>query len=100
MSRDGLWVVVRTYRTLYFYPADALARSLAVEPGVVDLTPLAEIQGEAVAVANDGTIWLTSEAELGGDLPVLVRLQCPRRESNSHAGVPRAVKLRSKRLHR
>jgi hypothetical protein len=78
VSRDGRWVLLRTYRTLYFYPADALARGAAVEPAAVDLTPLGEIQGEAVATGRGGTIWLTSEAELEGDLPALVRLQCPR----------------------
>jgi hypothetical protein len=43
---------------------------------VFDLTPLSEVQGEAVALADDGTVWLTSEAEDKRLLPTWSRLTC------------------------
>ena len=60
-SPDGRWVAIRTYRELHLYPADALTRSGKLSPVTSDLTRLGEKQGEAVALANDGTVWLSSE---------------------------------------
>ncbi len=79
-SPNGEWVGVRSYRALYLYRAAELTGSGAAEPLVVDLAPLAERQGEAVAIDDDGTVWLTSEAETEG-LPGMSRLRCtlPRR---------------------
>jgi hypothetical protein len=62
-SPDGKWVGIRTYRTLYLFPGQALiSRSSAIEPLTMDLTPLNETKGEGLAVANDGSVWLSSEA--------------------------------------
>ena len=73
---DGQWVAMRTYRTLYLYPAAQLTGSGAVTPLRFDLSPLGEAQGEAVAVDDGGTVWLTSEAEKKKELPRLSRLEC------------------------
>jgi hypothetical protein len=72
-----VWIAIRTYRTLYFYRAAALmAGNVAVEPKVIDLTPLGHKNGEAIVVANDGAVWLTSEAKGKKGLPGWIRLQC------------------------
>lgn len=75
-SPDGRWVGIRTYRNLYLYRAADLVGSGAAEPTVIDLSPLGEPQGEALAIAGDGTVWLSSEAENSRDQPRLARLQC------------------------
>lgn len=73
---DGRWVGIRTARTLYLYPATSLTSGGAAEPVRVDLTPLGEIQGESLVLSNDGSVWLTSEAEDEGAMPSWSRLQC------------------------
>lgn len=81
---DGRWVGVRTNRRLYLYPARALLSAGpagagetgtdAVEPITIDLSPLAEPQGEALAMADDGAVWVSSEADDEG--PRWSRLRC------------------------
>ncbi len=73
-SPDGGWVGVRTYRTMYLYRADALVGNSDATPITVDLVPLAEVQGESLAIANDGTVWMTSEAEDLRMLPTWSRM--------------------------
>lgn len=73
---DGRWVGIRTYRALYIYAARRLVSGSGVEPAVIDLTPLAEGQGEGLAMADDGTVWLSSEAESKRSSPALNRLEC------------------------
>lgn len=77
-SPDGRWVAIRSYRRLYLYPAAALLDrgSTPPEPIVVDLAPLGHSQGEAVAMAADGAVWLSTEANKGDDGPAWARLQC------------------------
>lgn len=75
-SPNGRWVGIRTYRTLYLYPAADLVAGNAVKPHIVDLRPLREIQGEALAIADDGRVWFTSEAENMKDLPGWSQMQC------------------------
>ena len=75
-SRDGRWVGIRTYRTLYLYPADALVGGGVAEPTMVDLAPLGQEQGESVAISEDGTVWMTSESENKDGRPRWSRLQC------------------------
>lgn len=60
-SPDGQWVAVRTYAALSLYrAADLLAGRAAAS--IIDLAPLGEPQGEAVAVTNDLRVALTTEA--------------------------------------
>src|SRR5690606_16996510 len=73
---DGRWVGIRTYRHLYLYPADALTAGASVEPAKVDLSPLGQDQGESIAIADDGTVWMTSEAENRDSEPTWARLRC------------------------
>lgn len=73
---DGRWVAIRTYGALHIYEAADLLSGGGGEPITVDLTPLGEPQGEGVAIGDDGTVWLSSEAEGGGAAPRLARLSC------------------------
>ena len=76
-SEDGRWVALRTYRTLFVYDAQQLvAPQPAREVFRFDLTPLGEPQGESVMLTNDGTVWLTTEAENRRAAPSAVRLTC------------------------
>ena len=76
MSPDGKWVAVRTYRQLHFYRANALTTGSVTVPMTLDLAPLAEVQGEAVTMSNDGSIWLSSEAEDKRMMPTWSRIKC------------------------
>jgi hypothetical protein len=72
---DGKWVAVRSYAALALYrTADLLGTG---RPTVqFDLDPLAEPQGEAVSLSNDGNVVLTSEGP-GKHLPgTISRLHC------------------------
>jgi hypothetical protein len=74
-SPNGRWVAVRTYAGLAFYrTADLLGSGGPVSQ--LDLEPLAEAQGEAVSLADDGTVVLTSEGP-GHHLPgTIAHLRC------------------------
>jgi hypothetical protein len=75
-SPDGHWVAFRTYRTLYLYRTQDLLAQGA--PYITySLAPLRETQGEALTLADDGQMWLSSEAENPKDRPTLLRLACP-----------------------
>lgn len=60
-SPDGRWVAIRSYRTLYLYPTSDLLANGATKPATFDLNDLGETNGEGLELANDGTVWLTSE---------------------------------------
>ena len=76
-SADGSVVLVRSYDLLHFFrpdPADGTLLPMGVE--AVNLRPLQEPQGEAVAIGSGGEVVLTSE---GGPLrraPVMNFLTC------------------------
>lgn len=72
---DGRHVAIRTYGALYIYSAAALVGQGEVAPLIFDLRPLQEVQGEGVAIMDDGTVWLSSEAEASGQ-PRLARISC------------------------
>lgn len=74
-SPDGDVIAFRTYSTLYFYDsAELLGAGTADSRAVFDLGALQEPQGEGLALAIDGGVWLSSEA--GSDRPTLSRLSC------------------------
>jgi hypothetical protein len=72
---DGRWIGVRTYRTLYLYPAAEFIGGAAVPAHQFDLSPLGKPQGEGLVVLDDGTVWLSSE-QGGGRGPTWARLRC------------------------
>ncbi len=75
-SPDGKWVAVRTYRTLYIYKAAELTAPGNPVPLKADLSATGEKQGEGLAILNDGTVWLSSEAGGKKGSPALTRLSC------------------------
>lgn len=75
-SPDRRWVAIRSYRTLYIYPTDALVGGADVQPVTFDLASLGEAQGESVVLGDDGTVWLSSEAENRNERPSWSRLRC------------------------
>jgi hypothetical protein len=73
---DGSRIAVRTYThvQLYTLEADGLH---PLWPGAgFDLAPLAEPQGEGVALSPDGTVYLVSETGPSREPPPFSRLQC------------------------
>lgn len=74
LSPDGRWVVVRTHQRVMFYEAPALIGGRLREVGRVDVRPLNEPQGEAVALASDGTLYLAGEGGVRGG--TFARLAC------------------------
>ncbi|MBR9989536.1 MAG: hypothetical protein KFH98_07260, partial [Gemmatimonadetes bacterium] len=71
---DGSRVAIRTYGSIHFHASEDLVGGGVTEPVNVDVRGLREEQGEGIAVAQDGTVWLSSEAEDGN--PMLARLEC------------------------
>ena len=76
-SPDGKWVAIRTYRSLHLYPAAILVSGASAVPkGLkIDLSPVKEPKGEGLVLANDGTIWLSTEAG-GKQPPGIARMKC------------------------
>lgn len=71
----GRYLALRTYETLRFYTVDA--DTLVEAPdGVVNLRPLQEAQGEAVAIGLDGQVVLTSEGGPGGGPAAMSKVRC------------------------
>lgn len=74
-SPAGEWIAIRSYAHLMLYrPADLLAGRRATS--MIDLAPLGEAQGEAVAIRDDGTVVLTSEASGDGPSGTIAVLSC------------------------
>jgi hypothetical protein len=73
---DGRWVAIRTYGAVHIYAAADLLSGTGGASITVDLGPLGEPQGEGIAIADDGTVWLSSEADGGSAAPRLARLSC------------------------
>lgn len=75
-SPDGRWVAVRTLKTLSLYRTDGGTVRGFANPMVMDLSGLNEAQGEGVALADGGTVFLTSEAGGKKKPATLARLAC------------------------
>ncbi len=73
---DGRWVAVRTYTALQLYRVGGDGRlTPALDSAGVDLSPLAEPQGEGLGYGGHGRFYLTSERGLDTVAP-LSRLRC------------------------
>ena len=79
ITPDNAWVVIRSYSELRFYPAASLLRGDPDGAISMDVSAIKHRQSEAVAIAADGTVWLTSEAESKSAAPSIVQLRCNRR---------------------
>lgn len=63
-SPDGAWVGVRTKEEMIFFRAEQLASGGTEHGTPINLRGLREPQGEGIAIAGDGTVYLAGE---GGD---------------------------------
>jgi hypothetical protein len=61
VSADGNWVVLRSRESLTFHRAADFFAGNWVEAARIDLKAAGEAQGEGVAMAADGTVYLTGE---------------------------------------
>ena len=75
-SPNGKWIAIRSYGTLYLYATDELLTGGGKPRVTYSLRSLGELQGESVSLDDDGTIWVTSEAERKKDLPTIGQLKC------------------------
>lgn len=74
-SDDGTVVVIRRYASLQFYTPDARGVLHSSGPAL-NLQPLQEPQGEAVAIGSGGEVVLTSEGGPFRSPPVMNVLRC------------------------
>lgn len=75
-SPDGRWVALRGLHSLSFYRASDLLAGRRGEPVRVDLRGANEAQGEGIALAEDGTVYLVSEGGKKSDAAMLARAEC------------------------
>jgi hypothetical protein len=75
-SPDGNFVAIRTYTTLTVYRTPDLLEKTGVPLVTYALATLGQKQGESIVLENDGSVWLSSEAEQLSALPTLARLRC------------------------
>ncbi|TVP56346.1 MAG: hypothetical protein EA351_08140 [Gemmatimonadales bacterium] len=76
-SEDGRWVAIRTYETLEFFTPSEEGTLAPTPQGRLNLRPLREPQGEAIAILDGGHVVLTSEAGPGLELGMMQFLHCP-----------------------
>lgn len=76
VSRDGRWAAVRTVRAVSLQPLGDLVAGRKETLRHVDLTSLAEPQGEGVAFEGEGGVVLSSEAGAAMGPSMLSRLRC------------------------
>lgn len=82
-SPDGKWVAMRTNKALLLYRTADLVAGHFDTFWHVDLSPLDEPQGEGVAIANDGNVYLASEGGGHGLPGMLAHLKCTLPEGGS-----------------
>ncbi len=76
LSADRKWVALSTLDGVSFYAAEPLLRGAPGRPVTASLTGLGEPQGEAVAFAPDGTVYLAGESGDGVHGGTLARASC------------------------
>ena len=76
VSPDGTWLVLRTRNGFAFHRATDMFAGQWIEAGRVDLKSLGEAQGEGIAVAADGTVFLTGEGGGKGQLGTFATYSC------------------------
>jgi hypothetical protein len=75
-SPDGKWVAMRTNKELMLYRAADIAAGHFDMFWQYDLSPLDEIQGEGVAISNEGDVYLASEGGGKGLPGTFAHLKC------------------------
>jgi hypothetical protein len=75
-STDDRWVAIRTHDELVFYPSQDLTAGLAERGAPIDLSGIGEPQGEGVAMASDGILYLAGEGGEEGRPGTFASLRC------------------------
>jgi hypothetical protein len=75
-SPDGRWIVLRTREAVTFYRTSDLTAGRRGEPLTFDVRELGERQGEGVALAAGGTVYLVSEGGGKKRPGTLARIDC------------------------
>jgi hypothetical protein len=78
VSPDGTWVVLRSRQSLAFHRAGELLTGKWSEIGRLDLKAVGEAQGEGVAMAADGTVYLVGEGGGKSQPGTFARFACSR----------------------
>jgi hypothetical protein len=81
VSADGQWVVVRTHHSVRFFRTSDLAAGRVGEVQRFEIRRLGEPQGEGVALATDGTVYLSGEG--AGRVGTLGLISCSLPGQNS-----------------
>ena len=75
-SPDGKWVVLRSPQSLSFYRTERLTQGNAARPIVFDIRAAGETQGEGIALANNGTVYLLGEGGGKNKPGTFAKLSC------------------------
>ena len=75
-SPSGEWVAIRSYKGLALWRTADLMREGGAPARLIDLEPLGEVQGEAVALLDNGGVVLTSEGGFPGAMGSVVLAVC------------------------
>jgi hypothetical protein len=75
-TADGRWVALRTNEEIVVYPAQDLASGLTGNPRIISVKDLGEPQGEGIAVAMNGTVYLIGEGGGKGAAGTFAALRC------------------------
>jgi hypothetical protein len=78
VSADGQWVALRTRDTLTFHRAVTFLAGRWTVDRSVDLKPLGEPQGEAVALGDAGTVYVAGEGGAKNAAGTFARFTCGR----------------------
>ena len=76
ISPNGKWVAIRSYATLFVYRFEDLLQPAGAPTITYSLESVKQTQGEAITLEDDGTLWLTSEAERSRDKPTIASVKC------------------------
>jgi len=76
VAPNGAWVALRTNKDVRFYRAADLLSGNWREASRINLGPLREPQGEAIAFADDRTLYLVGEGGGGSQPGTFARLMC------------------------
>jgi hypothetical protein len=75
-SPSGRWVAIRSYQSIAFHHTPALVGGDTVPAARFELDEVDEVQGEGLAILDDGTVYLTGEAGFDDALGTVSILRC------------------------
>ncbi|CAN5615406.1 hypothetical protein BH23GEM6_BH23GEM6_23490 [soil metagenome] len=76
VSPSGDWLAIRSYQSIAFYRPASLIGGDTVPAYRFDLEDVEEVQGEGLALLDDGTVYLTGEGGFEGARGTIAILRC------------------------